>query len=93
MKRKSRINYTMLALFDEIEFGCIHNHAQDEYAYEVIIMDHENCLIRTLGMTDELTEAKQIAEEHIQNGVTLNGVSFKAQPKFTIQKKVNSHSA
>lgn len=93
MKRKTRINYTVLALFEQFEFGCIHNHIHDEYAYEVIIIDHHNCLIRTLGLTDELKETKKIATKYIREGFNRHNIQFEARPDYMPVATSDVHSA
>ncbi len=70
-------DYVQLDSLGELEFGLALTEERNSNVIKVIVVDHGQFMVRTLGTAYTLENAFEIAVDCIQTGFNLDGLFFK----------------
>ncbi|MEK5071756.1 hypothetical protein [Sporosarcina sp. FSL K6-1508] len=81
---KHVIDYVQINCMGQFEFGFALTEENDSLAIEIMVVDHGNYMVRTLGKTLKLEEAFSVVQDCVQNGFYVNGLLFTGIPGYSV---------
>ena len=86
-------DYVQLYAMGQFEFGFALVEENNSLAIKVMVVDHDEFLVRTLGVTYMLEEAFSIVRDCIHSGFYINGLLFPGVPDYSFSSIANLVSA
>lgn len=80
---KTEIDYKCLDEINGFEFGLI-LHKEELQPFEVVVIHHEACMVRTIECTNDLNSALEIAKQSIQKGFKKDGLFFHGVAQYQL---------
>lgn len=84
IKMKTQIDYICLDELNGYEFGVVRHLEESEKPFEILVIDHDSCMVRTLDTTASLNVALDIVSQSIQKGFSRSGIIFKGIQEYAL---------
>lgn len=77
-------DYVEVTRVDEMEFGIVYHQNEQDPVLEMIVIDEERLMVRTLGYAKDIEKAYQVVEHCIQQGFNEKGLTFAPCPSYCL---------
>ena len=75
-------DYVEIARLEKMEFGILYHQNEQDPVLEMVVIDDERFMVRTLGYARDIQVAYGIMESCIQQGFNEKGLTFAPCPSF-----------
>lgn len=84
-------DYVEVARVNEVEFGIAYHQNEQDPVLEMVVIDEERMMVRTLGYASDIEKAYQVVEHCIQQGFNEKGLTFAACPSYYLNPLPELH--